>query len=403
MFFGWKVAATGFVIAAFAWGAGFYGPAVFLNVLHQERGWSVPLISAAITAHFLLSAMIVVQLTDLYERFGIAAVTRAGLIASAVGMVGWSMAVAPWHLFVAAIVSGAGWAATSGAAINAMVSPWFDRRRGLALSYAFNGSSLGGVLFTPLWVWLIARLGFAGAACAIAAGMLGVLWPLVGRYLTPTPAELGVPPDGGIVAETRQPDDHAAREPWGRFDRRFVTLSAAFALGLFAQMALVAHLLTRLAAVSDAATAAAMVSLMTICSVIGRLLLGTFIDRAERRRIAMFNFLVQGIGVLCLAIGTQPRILLTGCVLFGLGVGNLVVLSPLIAQAEFTPDDVPRVVAWVVAINQAVFAFAPAVIGVLYQLSGGYTLPFLLAALIQFAAAVVVRSCTWTKRRASAV
>jgi hypothetical protein len=62
--------------------------------------------------------------------------------------------------------------------------------------------------------------------------------------------------------------------------------------------------------------------------------------------------------------GISVPLLLLGCVLFGLGIGNLTSLPPLIAQAEFCPADVGRVVALVTAINQAVFAFAPAVLGV---------------------------------------
>ena len=58
-------------------------------------------------------------------------------------------------------VSGAGWAATSGAALNAIVAPWFDRDRPKAMSMAFNGASVGGILFAPLWTGLISVLGLA--------------------------------------------------------------------------------------------------------------------------------------------------------------------------------------------------------------------------------------------------
>jgi MFS family permease len=174
----------------FSWGVGFYGPSVFLNVLHQDRGWSLSVISAAITAHFLLSAAMIARLADMHRRFGVARVIRAGAAASAIGILCWSLATQPWHMFAAAILTGAGFAATSGAAINAMVSPWFNRRRAIALSHAFNGASVGGVLFTPLWVALIAWIGFVGAASLIGITMLAVLWPLAGRYLAATPESL---------------------------------------------------------------------------------------------------------------------------------------------------------------------------------------------------------------------
>ena len=72
---------------------------------------------------------------------------------------------------------------------------------------------------------------------------------------------------------------------------------------------------------------------------------------------------MQAFGVGLLALTSTPPALLTGCALFGLGIGNLVLLPPIIAQAEFEPADTPRVVALVTAVNQAVFAFAPFVFG----------------------------------------
>jgi MFS family permease len=196
MFFGWKVVLTAFTVATFTFGFGYYGPAVFLNVLHQQRGWPVSLIATGITVHFLVSAVLVARLPEAHRRFGIAAVTQAGAAALVVGMCGWSLAPSPGFLFVAAILSGAGWAATSGAAIIAMVSPWFARRRALALGHALNGASVGGVLFAPLWVTLIAAIGFAPAVAVVGLATLALLLRLTWRYLRPTPRGLGVAADG---------------------------------------------------------------------------------------------------------------------------------------------------------------------------------------------------------------
>jgi predicted MFS family arabinose efflux permease len=250
------------------------------------------------------------------------------------------------------------------------------------------------VLFTPLWVALIAKIGFVGAASLIGVVMLAVLWPLAGRYLAPTPESLAVAPDGGAAPPAAAPSIQPAR-PHASFaallrDRRFATLSVAFALGLFAQIGLVAHLVTRLAPVFGAGNAAAAVSLATACAVIGRLLLGALLGGADRRLVAMSNFAMQACGVVCVALGTNGVALLFGCVLFGLGIGNLVSLPPLIAQGEFAQADVPRVVALVTAVNQAVFAFAPVIFGLLAQVSDGYVVPFMVAAAIQIIAGIVV-------------
>jgi cyanate permease len=128
---------------------------------------------------------------------------------------------------------------------------------------------------------------------------------------------------------------------------------------------------------------------------VGRSLLGWLLDGHDRRLAAMANLLMQAAGSLLLAFGEGMVPLATGCLLFGLGVGNLTSLPPVIAQREFRPADVGMVVALVTAINQAVFAFAPAIFGWLHDLDGSYIAPFLTASALQTAAAAIV---AWGRR-----
>ena len=120
-------------------------------------------------------------------------------------------------------------------------------------------------------------------------------------------------------------------------------------------------------------------------------MLGWLLGERDRRLAAAANLLMQAAGALLLAFGDGMALLAAGCVLFGLGVGNLTSLPPLIAQREFRPADVGTVVALVTAINQAVFAFAPAIFGWLHDFSGSYLVPFLMAAGAQTAAAAIDR------------
>jgi hypothetical protein len=94
---------------------------------------------------------------------------------------------------------------------------------------------------------------------------------------------------------------------------------------------------------------------------------------ADRRLVACTSYAVQIAGTLTLiaAAGSNIPLLLIGVLLFGVGIGNVTSMPPLIAQVEFVKDDVPRVVALVVAIGQATYAFAPAAFGLIRELSAG--------------------------------
>ena len=225
-------------------------------------------------------------------------------------MLGWSLAAAPWQLFVASLLSGAGWAATSGAAIIAMVSPWFDRRRPLALGLALNGASVGGIVFAPLWVLAITAVGFAGAVAILGAVTLVALAPFIWRHLRPTPQSLGLAPDGAAPS-VRPYRDRSGRGPPLRptsllGNRMFITLAAASALGMFAQVGITAHIVMRLVPLIDTQYAAGSISLTTACAMIGRILLGLMLGRADRRLVAALNFVMQACGVSLLALGSAP-------------------------------------------------------------------------------------------------
>ena len=66
----------------------------------------------------------------------------------------------------------------SGAALNAMVAPWFERDRPKAISTAFNGASVGGLIFAPLWTALIAGVGPVLAARVVAQRDGRIVCPL---------------------------------------------------------------------------------------------------------------------------------------------------------------------------------------------------------------------------------
>ena len=119
-FYGWRVVGAAFVMAVFGWGMGFYGPPIFLSVIGETRGWPLAVVSAAGTVHFLIGALVGANLPACYRRFGAPLTTKAAALCLAAGAVGWATCAVPWQLFVASVLSGAGWGATilrAGAAI----------------------------------------------------------------------------------------------------------------------------------------------------------------------------------------------------------------------------------------------------------------------------------------------
>ena len=398
-FYGWRVVGAAFIVAIFGWGLGFYGPPVYLHAVRELRGWSLALVSVAVTAHFLIGAIVVANLPKLYRRFGVSAVTKAGALSLGAGVTGWALAQAPWQLLAATLLSGAGWAAMGAAAVNQIVSPWFIRARPAALSMAYNGASVGGIVFSPLWVAAIALMSFPLAAPAIGVVTVLTIWLIADLTLAKTPRQMGLLPDGDAIGVAAIPVASPSAKPlpgsrlWR--DPKFLTLSAGMALGLFAQIGLIAHLFSLLVPALGAQSAGLAMGAATAAAILGRTLVGWLMPAgADRRLVACASYGVQIAGsIACLvAAGTNIPLLLVGVILFGAGIGNATSLPPLIAQVEFTKDDVPRVVALIVAMAQGGYAFAPAAFGLMRELASRETFESAGAAPYVFAAAALIQA-----------
>src|SRR5207237_1048398 len=132
----------------------------------------------------------------------------------------------------------------SGAAINIILAPWFQRRRGLAVSLAFNGATLGGVIVVPALIALVGWLGFARALTIAALVLLVALLVIATMIMRTRPEALGLGPDaerpacrsgvararavGGerlrglhlVRSRRRKPDDLAGADPRRRVAAR---------------------------------------------------------------------------------------------------------------------------------------------------------------------------------------
>ncbi|MDX2201568.1 MAG: MFS transporter [Hyphomicrobiaceae bacterium] len=261
------------------------------------------------------------------------------------------------------------------AAVNAIVSPWFAKGRPAALAAAYNGASVGGVVFLPLWAGAIGCFGFGWASLAVGAVMVAVVWVLAECYFVRGPAEMGLAADGAL-AGTPGADAAAPREAPARSlralggDLRFLTLAGGMALGLFAQIGLLAHLFSLLVPALGTQAAGLAAGAATGAAIVGRTLLGWWMpERGDRRRFACASYGVQIAGSMAFLVagGETVGLLLLGVVLFGLGIGNATSLPPMIAQVEFSRADGARAVPLMVAVAQGAYAFAPAVFGLIRQ------------------------------------
>ncbi len=393
MYHGWKVVACAFLIAVFGWGFGFYGIGVFLAELVERHGWATSVVASAVTVLYLVGAVLIAFIGNAFARFGPRRVVLVGMSAMGAAAIGLTWVTQPWQLYIVFPLMAVGWAAMSGAALNIIVAPWFERRRGLAISIAFNGAAVGGVVLVPALVFLVGRIGFEIAVLFLVAVMVVVLTPLVLWLLVRGPEALGLGPDGEAPAP--RASGQAAGE--GTLQTRdfmrtwhFWSVALPFALGLTAQISIIIHQMSFLKPTLGTEGAAWAVSLTSVCAVLGRLGVGSFVDRVNRRTVIAGNFLLQATSVVLMLSGPGPVLLYVACVMFGLGVGNTTSLPSVIVQAEFPKAAFGQVVSTIIAINQFTYSFGPGLLGWLRDGFGSYEAAFAGCLVLQLVAVAIL-------------
>jgi cyanate permease len=171
----------------------------------------------------------------------------------------------------------------------------------------------------------------------------------------------------------------------------FRTVAAFYSLALLAQVGFIVHQVAFLAPRLGAEGAAGVVAATSLAAMLGRLSAGAVIDRLNQRRAAAISVTSQAVGILALLLWPdRPAALYAGSILFGASVGNVITFPALIVQREFPAHAFGTVIGLANAVAQFTFAFAPALIGVVHDLAGGYRPALGLCIALQLAAAAIV-------------
>ncbi|MBR1158208.1 MFS transporter [Bradyrhizobium elkanii] len=383
---GWRIVVVCFLLATFGWGLGFYGQSVYVAELQRLHGWPASLISSGTTFFYLFGAALVAFVSEAIKAFGARNCLIAGTFAMAIAAVAIGEVREPWQLYLANALLAFGWAGTSLGIITNTLGLWFDKKRGMAISLALNGASFGGIVGVPLLVAGIGTFGFSGAMIAAALLLIVVMVPVILILVGRPPAHLHA------VTAAAAADAPSATQVRARAlrDIRFLSVSIAFALVLFAQVGFIVHLIAHLDQVIGRERATVAMALLTAMAVVGRVSFSFVIDRLNQRLASALSFVSQAIALAVIINVHNDVAQIAACALFGFSVGNLITLPALIVQREFDPRAFGVLVSLLTAINQITYAFGPGVVGLLRDLSGSYSLPFYGCIGLELIAAVTI-------------
>ncbi|MCP3442185.1 MFS transporter [Bradyrhizobium sp. CCGUVB14] len=391
---GWRVVLACFLMAFFMFGFGLYGQGVYLAELQRAHGWPGTLVSTASTFSFLLTSVLVIFTDDLLARIGLRALILCGLAALGASTALLALMQAPWQLYLAYALMSVGWTGMGSVVIATVLNAWFVRRRGLALSLAFNGATFGGIILVPVLLALSSSIGFRSAMLAATIVMVVLVLPVVvvftGWPVDAAPNAAGI--SGAKAAGHSRKDLLANASFW--------TMVLPIAIALLAQMGFIIHQVTFLEPLIGRASAGLAVTIMAAMAVVGRLSLGLFVDRLDPRLACAASMTSQAAALFVLLQSQSPTVLLICCAVYGFSIGNMITFPPLIIQREIGSTAFAAAMGLGTSISGIVSAFGPGIVGLVRSVSGDYTMAFAMCVVLDVIAAGIV---LWRPGRRAAV
>jgi MFS family permease len=389
-FYGWWIVAVCLIANLLGNTLGLFGAGVYLHVLIGTKTWPTSLVSGAITVFYVTSALLLIPVGTMIGRYGPRLVFASGAVAMASGVVGIGHAKALWEVYAAFLVAGTGWACLSTTAVATALAPWFERYQGRAISIALLGASAGGVAGVPALLFGIKNFGFEATTTAAALTVLVILLPLC-WLLKRRPQDMGWFPDG---AEMESAAATTSEPKWSRRDALRTSalrgVMLCFAIGMMMQIGFLTHQVTLLSPILGTSGTAATVSVTAIAALAGRLVLARFADRINERKTACAVLVLAAASFVIMALFRAPAALVGGSVVFGLTVGNVTTLSPIIVRREFGAASFGAIFGIASCGIQLGTALGPGFYGLLHDASGSYRLPLLLAAAMDLLAGIII-------------
>lgn len=355
-------------------GLALYGLPFYYDYMVQEFGWS----RTQVTSGNALSKLLIGPLFGfvagwVIDRFGPRRMMLAGILMAGLALIGLSAMTSLWMFYFFYLFNALGYVCGGPLPNQVLLSRWFDKSRGKAMGFAYLGIGVGGAVVPLLSYWLTQQFGWQGALRALGILIIVIALPMA-YFVKEAPeaeaekneaAPLGVPKQvamGGVF-----------RSPWF-YLLAFGSMCSIGAVGGTNQ-----HLKLFLGLDQNytQGDAAAIISLVLMVSIVGRLLMGWLADHYPKKYIMVLIYLLVAASIPLLFFAASPMPVYLFAILFGLGLGGEYLIIPLMAAELFGVRVLGRLMGVVLTADGVAEALSPMLVGKLRDVTGSYHTGFI--------------------------
>jgi MFS family permease len=415
-FYGWIVVAVTFVTMAIGVNAR-TAFSLFFPPIISEFGWERGVTAGAFSFGFVVSGAVSPLIGRLMDNAGPRAVMEVGVALMAGGLLLAPLTSEPWHLYVTiGVMVGAGSVCLGYSGQSLFLPNWFIRKRGFAIGIAFAGVGIGSVTLLPWVQHLIEQTGWRTACTAMGLMILVVLAP-INLLLRKRPEDIGLQPDGDAAptASAARPVSNVVDPVWAGTDwtlkralgtARFWWIAVGYFCGLYIWYAVQVHQTKFLLDIGFSPNVAVWaLGVVSLLGIPGQILLGHVSDRVGREWVWAAGSAGFAICFAALiALKYQPSFMLVYVMVFAqgaLGYGLTSIMGAVVLEI-FQGKQYGSIFGTIMLAALAGGAAGPWVTGLLYDLTGSYTLAFAIAIAVSGLSALAIWQAAPRKVRAVA-
>lgn len=302
-----------------------------------------------------------------------------GIIGFAVSYASYSLAQNVIHLYISSVFIGVFWLNSALIPVSMMITNWFQKKRGLAMSIAMAGIGVGGTIFSPIITMLLNNYGWRRTYQIMALIVLVIALPAAFFLLRKTPEEMGlkaygsdeVSTDKGAKVEKSAELSLNVGECWPKFFF-WLMLIGMLCNGLINSGSL-GQFPPAIEEMHGAEVQAVIISMYSMIGIFGKIVLGWLNDRFGVVVSTAFGCILFAAAFVFMLMGSNVTMLYIMAVLFGLGDAIGTVTPPLVTAAVFGTKKYGEAYGIANSFTQVGLTLGSLMVAAIYDAKGSYT------------------------------
>ncbi|MBP1043920.1 MFS transporter [Vagococcus sp. BWB3-3] len=298
----------------------------------------------------------------------------------------YGLAKSPIHLYISSFIIGICYLFSTIIPISIVITNWFEKKRGLAMSIAMTGIGIGGAILSPLITFFLEKFGWRTSYMLLAGIFLLIALPISLFVFKKKPEDMGLQPYGANEElNTGQENKKVFKTETVNLPTKsvfgkpfFIILLIGMVLNGIINSGALGQFPPALEGLQGGQIAAAVISLYSLVGIGGKLLVGWINDRWGAVVSSIFGCGAFGLAFVFMLFGDKLFAVYAMAIVFGLGIAIGSVSPPLVTSAIFGTEQYGEVYGYVSSAIQIGMSVGSLFVASMYDATGSYQVAWII-------------------------